>query len=746
MNDRIDLGGGSAEAMLCESGERYRQLIGVAPVAIFVHSEGRIVLANPAMVALFRARDAGQLLGRDVLDLIAPGSRELVRARIEQLYGTLQSVPLVEVECVRLDGSRFHAEVTAASFLYAGRPAAQVVARDITDRKAAERALRESEQRFRALTELSSDWYWEQDRELRFVRTKCLVEPRAGIRESDYLGKFRWEIPGNEVLGQSWDEHRRTLAARSPFRNLMLKRTDADGTVYFISVSGEPRFDDDGTFAGYRGVAKDVTESYQAQAALRESEQRFRALTSLSADWYWEQDAEYRFVEFSLDVKSSAGSCVKLDLGKTRWELPWSGVTEEQWARHRADLEARRPFRGFEYQRPDQRGELVWVSATGMPIFDSEGRFRGYRGIGTNITERKRAEAALRETSAKYETLVHSIEGIVWEADAATFAFTFVGGQAERLLGYPIRQWFDEPDFWRMHTHPDDVGWVAEFCLRATAELRNHEFEYRMIAADGSTVWLRDLVTVIVENGVAVRLRGIMIDITERKNAERALRESEHQVRALMRSVTSAQESERRRIAADLHDLVGQNLSALGLGLETLGAGLPEAERSRNRPRFDDLARLLRETMDAVRQTMSSLRPPLLDDYGLRAALESHCRKVQKRSGVRVTVEGSALAVRPTANVELALFRIAQEALAKAVKHARASQGCVVLSERDGRIRLSVEDDGIGLAQSASPGGWGMALMRERAEEMGGTLHLEFPGRGTRVIVQVPHVDPHPAG
>jgi PAS domain S-box-containing protein len=1119
-----------ADPILRESAERYLQLIEVAPDAIFVHSDWRIVLANPAMVQLFGAKGAEQLIGREVLDLIAPGSRELVRLRIQQLYDTPQSVPLAEVEYARLDGTQFSAEATAVSFRYAGRPAAQVVARDITSRKAAERALRESEQRFRALTELSSDWYWEQDAELRFVGTAGRSALRAGISEADHIGKRRWELPRTEILGQSWDEHRAVLAARASFRELMLKRAAADGSVHYISVSGEPRYDATGGFAGYHGVARDVTEGYQAEAALRDmesrlrltldsapaaiyfydreqristanhgyarlmekrldeilgrhireaagdeayaiagpyirralageattyerrrlqkdgsardlriqnvpyrdesgrvmgacaliiditdlkeserallsSEARFRGLADLWADWYWEQDEYLRFTYLSPDFERIAGFSTVTPLGKTRWEIPSVGVTQEEWARHRALLDARLPFNDFQMRRVNERGELIWLSASGVPIFDDAGRFRGYHGIGRNITERKRAEAALRdseerfrsltglssdfywetdrehrfsvleygarhyplypqqsmigkarweipstapdedgwrrhragldahlpfrdfefarsredgvmfhysvtgepmfdaagtftgyrgvgreigdrkraeialrESSQKYEGLVGSIDGIVWEADPATFAFHFVSSQAERLLGYPPHQWVEEPDFWRKHTHPDDVGWAAEYCARSTAQKRNHEFEYRMIAADGRTVWLRDLVAVVVENDAVVKLRGIMVDVTDRRSAEqalrkseerfraltalssdfywetdrehrfvmmeygksfhgsmpsaaylgkrrwemssvapnedgwrayretvdahrpvrgfgfarllpdgeiryyevdgdplfdpagaflgyrgvgrevserlraeRALRDSERRVRALLRRLTATQEAERRRIAADLHDFVGQNLTALGIGLETLRNAPSPESASRRSSTFEEMGNLLKDTMDTVRQTMSALRPPLLDDYGLLAALESHGRQFSLRTGLTVVVQGQRIVARPAPNVELALFRIAQEALANAVKHAGATRAEIALSCKGGFMRLSIEDNGGGFAQPSGAraehrGGWGLPMMRERAEEAGGTLRIEFPAKGTRVVAEVPHVDSNHPG
>jgi two-component system sensor kinase FixL len=155
-----------------------------------------------------------------------------------------------------------------------------------------------------------------------------------------------------------------------------------------------------------------------------------------------------------------------------------------------------------------------------------------------DITERKRTEEEreqllAREQAARVEAdaaqhrfrdLVNSIEGIVWEADAVTFKFLFVSKQAERILGYPIERWLSEATFWKDHIDPEDREWAVNFCATATAEKRDHDFEYRMIAADGQIVWLRDLVAVVVEGDRATRIRGVMVDITKRKLAEEALR------------------------------------------------------------------------------------------------------------------------------------------------------------------------------------------------------------------------------
>jgi len=133
-----------------------------------------------------------------------------------------------------------------------------------------------------------------------------------------------------------------------------------------------------------------------------------------------------------------------------------------------------------------------------------------------------------------YSTIVNSLGGIVWEADGSTFRFTFVSPQAERILGFSAKQWLEEPDFWRRHTHPDDVEWCTRFCLDTSATGRDHEFQYRMIAADGRVIWLHDIVTVKQQEDGTVRLSGFMLDITERKRTEAAVRASEARYRSLV--------------------------------------------------------------------------------------------------------------------------------------------------------------------------------------------------------------------
>ncbi|RMF85885.1 MAG: PAS domain S-box protein, partial [Nitrospinota bacterium] len=169
-------------------------------------------------------------------------------------------------------------------------------------------------------------------------------------------------------------------------------------------------------------------------------------------------------------------------------------------------------------RRPD--GTTFWAELHATLIRDAEGKPRFIDGILEDVTRLVEVEEALHRSRQEYEALVNSIDGIVWEMDARTWQFSFVSRQAERILGYPVAQWINEPDFWPRHVHPEDRERTISSCRQATQAKEDHVLEYRMLAADGREVWIRDLVTVVVENDQPVKLRGIMVDITEQKRVE----------------------------------------------------------------------------------------------------------------------------------------------------------------------------------------------------------------------------------
>jgi PAS domain S-box-containing protein len=216
--------------------------------------------------------------------------------------------------------------------------------------------------------------------------------------------------------------------------------------------------------------------------------------------------------------------------GRTIWEYFPPDVCEQLEPHYRATLAGK----SSEFEVPFL-GHIYHIHT--LPITEADGSITKGLAMTQDITERKRTELVLRESQQRYEQLVNSLESIVWEGDAQTFQYYFVSKQAERLLGYPLERWTSEPDFWAKHIHPEDREWAIGYCALSTAQRRDHEFEYRMIAADGRVLWLRDIVTVVVEDDQPTKLRGVMIDITENKRIESELHEREQQYRSIFESV-----------------------------------------------------------------------------------------------------------------------------------------------------------------------------------------------------------------
>ena len=257
------------------------------------------------------------------------------------------------------------------------------------------RSLREGEARYRMLADLSSDMYWEQDPEYRFVSFSS-KQPAARQAQMEMIGKRRWERAYLNMTASDWAAHQALLEARLAFRDLELCRLDEAGEEVWICTSGQPVFDDDGAFKGYRGVGHDITAAKRAERALQESEERFRRLTALSADWYWEQDSEFRLTFMSTTLQEKTGLAAQPYLGRRRWDQPALNLSAQDWGRHRQQLEHHQPFHDFEMERPTEDGASRWLSISGEPFFGKSGRFLGYRGIGRDITEQKRQEGLLR--------------------------------------------------------------------------------------------------------------------------------------------------------------------------------------------------------------------------------------------------------------------------------------------------------------------------------------------------------------
>ncbi len=274
------------------------------------------------------------------------------------------------------------------------------------------------------------------------------------------------------------------------------------------------------------GIATDITERKRTEAQLQASEERFRKIFEEGPVGMVIADLNFSLIQANAAFCNMLGYTKEELVGMTVFNLTYPEDREKNKNLLNQAINGEISYYQLDKRYIKKNGQLLWGSVAVSFFYNENGKPLYCIAKIEDITERKRIEKALKKSQQQYETVVHSVDGVVWEADAKTFQFTFVSPQAERFLGYPAEDWL-QPTFWVDHLHPDDKGWAPEFCINSTLGKQDHEFEYRMITANNQTIWVRDIVSVIVENGQPVRLCGVMLDVTLWKQAEKALIEND---------------------------------------------------------------------------------------------------------------------------------------------------------------------------------------------------------------------------
>ena len=420
----------------------------------------------------------------------------------------------------------------------------------------------------------------------------------------------------------------------------------------------------------------------------------------------------------------------------------------------------------FETVRQTKDGRRIPISLTVSPVRDAVGRIIGASKVARDITERQESEAlrallAVIVDSSDDAIVSKTLDGVI----------TSWNRGAERLFGYTAAEAVGRHIF--LIIPADRREEEIEVLARLGRGERIEHFDTIRQAKDGHHVAVSLTVSPIKDSrGSIIGASKVARDITERKRAEETLRRAHEELEERVRERTAelsrtneslrqeiaerlrveaertqlltrlvlAQEEERRRIARDLHDQLGQQLTALRLTLEMLNA--QSADQTDVRVQIETLQELARQLDQDVAFRVGELRPVDLEERGLRAVLTDYVRKWSKHSGIPVRLHATpSTGERFTSEVETMLYRLAQEALNNIVKHARAECADVVLERSAEYLSLIVEDNGVGfdLSSVGSIGGVGLLGMRERAALVGADLQIEStPGRGTTVIVRVP--------
>jgi PAS domain S-box-containing protein len=470
----------------------------------------------------------------------------------------------------------------------------------------------------------------------------------------------------------------------------------------------------------------------QPEEALRESEMRLRMTVKVANVGLWDWDLRANTVYYSPEWKSQIG--YREEEISDSFEEWRSRVHPEDIGPAMLKLSAylENPENRYEteFRLRHKDGSYRWIYSPADFLYDAAGRPMHMLGCHIDITERKQAEEALRESEAQLRLAVQSADVGLWDWDLRTDT-VYYSPEWKRQIGYREDEISNSFEEWRSRVHPDDL----ETAMRRTAAfLKNpqnrHETEFRFRHKDGSYRWIYaqgDLVRDAA--GKPVRMLGCHIDITERRRAEDELHRLSHRL-------LHAENEERRRIAKELHDSTAQDLVAVVMNLGLLQESLAPGDTKAARILADSIA-LVENSVNDIRTLSYVLHPPRLDETGLAGAIAEYAAGVTSRTDTRIRVEVAADFGRLAEQTEIALFRVVQESLANVLRHSGSDIATVRLAHEDGSVVLEIEDHGRGMADAAARG-VGITGMRERLQHLGGRLEIESDSGGTIVRAVLP--------
>jgi PAS domain S-box-containing protein len=617
-----------------------------------------------------------------------------------------------------------------------GEQFTQSTFRDITEHKKAEETLQESEERFRSLSESSPMGVFHTDKEGRVLYTNKRWQEITDMTLEESLG-FGW----SNALHP--DEKKPLL---EEWERCVSEEKDYSGEFRFVSKSGEVKWvytktapigSETGQVIGHVGSNEDITERKQADKALKESESRFRELVENINEVFWMENAEG----------------TELLYVSPAFEQIWGRSCQSFYNNHKEWIDAIHPddrrrvvdaFNKFretgayseEFRILQPGGSIRWILDRGVLIYDESGQVHHVAGIAEDITQRKQAQEALRENEVTARALLNATTDAVLLIDK------------EGLI-IDINERMSE---WLGHSRKDLIGTIIYNHLppEIAEQRKTKGFEAvrtrRPISFEDQREgrWLENNVCPILDShGEASRFAIYSRDITERKQAEEKLLDYQEQLQSLASELTLAEERERRRIATELHDEISQSLFISKMKLEALDKSASDKKYDDT---LDEINNSLGRIIAAMRSLTFDLSSPILYEFGFEEAVAEWLNEqVEKKHGIATELEDDGLPKQMDDDIRVILFRNVRELLINVVKHARAKKVKVSIQKVGRRIRISVEDDGVGFdsagAESLITGkeAFGLFSIRERLEPLGGNLEIKSsPGCGCRITITSP--------
>ena len=688
-----------------------------------------------------------------LLDLSLPDSQGI--ETLIRMHAAAHGIPIVLMTGLEDEELGLHLiQAGAQDYLIKGQTSAPLLAR----------ALRYAVGRKRLEEELR-----EQTRFLQSV----LNSMADGVVMADHTGTFRvWNPAAEHILGSG--PATRTVGQWSndftiflpdkvtpcPAQDIPLARAirgeSVTGATLFLKrrnqrddqwldVSARPLRDEMGLIKGGVVVFRDISETRRTDEALRDSENRFRAIMDHSPALIFIKDLEGRYLQANRQFETVSHVAQKDLVGKTDEDIFAPVQAEAFRANDRKVLDADAPMR-FEETALHDDG-LHTSIVVKFPLRNAEGRCYALCGIATDITDKQRAEEVRQQLAKDRLLLLESTGEGIYGLDRQGRC-TFINSAASRMLGYSPDELLCQDMHERIHhslrdgaTYPRRRCHIHETLADGTGRKIDDEVYWRK---DGTSFPVEYSSFPVIEQGQVTGAVVVFLDITDRKLAEQQLTASHDQLRNLSARLESVREEERILIAREIHDELGQSLTGVKLELSLLRDQLPVVTPTVH-TRLESISELIDATIQSVRRIATELRPIVLDQLGLIPAIEWQTHEFQSRTGIQCRLDVYLRCASLSQTASTAMFRIFQEILTNVVRHAKASLVEITLQEQAGGLVLEVRDNGRGITDTelADPQSLGLVGMRERALLLGG--NITFSGHsesGTTVRVRIPLEQP----
>ncbi len=611
---------------------------------------------------------------------------------------------------------------------------------DISERKKAEEALHESEQKYRALIEQSMHGIIIlQDYRIVFANKAACEIPGLTMQEMH-------DLSFEDMMAFVPPENRSTIQERLKDRfagrdnvpqNYELRLLRKNGEEFWLNLFFSP--------IDYQGrpaiqlAFTDITDQKRMEETLRRSEKRFREIFENTAVGIYRTTPDGQILMANPAIVHMLGYPSFEELSQRNLE---EEGFEPQYRRSmfKEEIEQKGRIDGWESVWTTRDGKMLNVIENARAVRDEDGKIIYYEGTAENITERKKAEEALIESEEKFRNLAEQSPNMIFINKRGRVVYA--NEKCEEVMGYK-REEFYHPDFDFMTLiAPEYKQLIKTNFSRHMSGEEIKPYEYGLITKDGErldTIITTKLMKYEGEDSIL----GTITDITERKQAEEKLREYQEQLKSLASELTLAEERERRRIATELHDEISQSLFISKMKLETLQKAPSDKKFNET---LDEINDSLGRILAAIRSLTFDLSSPILYEFGFEEAVAEWLNEqVEGKYGIETEFRDDGLSKPLDDDIRVLLFRNVRELLINVVKHASAKKIKVSIQKVDSRIRICIEDDGVGFdstkAESliTSKKAFGLFSIRERLENLGGNLEIvSSPGCGCRITITSP--------